>query len=129
MTYPEGTLHAASREGLQAVQAPPVALIRMLCEDDQFIGEGSDTLDKIKSDFSDVLCSSLGEAAGCMKGEKMKIHLDETKKFRPCQITTARQVPIHMREMAAKLMEELEKNGAVRRYDDLLRVLLPVILC
>ena len=52
-----------------------------------------------------------------MCGEKMKICLDDTIELRPCQITTARQVPIHMREMTSTLMEELERSGAVRRYD------------
>ena len=52
-----------------------------------------------------------------MKGPKMRIELDYTKPFKPCQISTARQIPAHMEKMAKKLMEELETNRAVRRYD------------
>ena len=36
---------------------------------------------KMKADFEDVLCSTLGEAAGGMKGTKMRIELDENKDF------------------------------------------------
>ena len=81
-------------------------------EDQQFLGDGDDTLDIIKGDFTDVLCSSLGEAAGCMRGPKMKIELDDTKPFKPCHVTTARQIPAHREKMAKALMEELEQNGA-----------------
>ena len=90
MTYPEGTIHTASKEGLAAVKNVKIleVSIRMLAEEEQFLGVGSDSLEAIKSDFKDVLCSSLGEAAGYMKGEKMKIHLDENKEFCPCQVTT-----------------------------------------
>ena len=31
---------------------------------------------------------------------EMKIHLDPNKEFKPCQVTTARQVPVHMKAMA-----------------------------
>ena len=47
-------------------------------EEQQFLGEGSDSLEDIKKEYSDVLCNSLGDAAGCIKGPKMKIELDET---------------------------------------------------
>ena len=90
-----------------------VSVNMLAAEECQFLGEGDDTLDKIKSDFSDVLCSSLGEAAGCMRGPKMKIELDDTKPFKPCHVTTARQIPAHMEKMAKVLMEELEHNEAV----------------
>ena len=74
-----------------------ITSINMLAADQQFLGEGEDSLDDIKADFPDVLCSSLGEAAGCMKGPKMTIQLDETKPFKPIQVMTARQVPAHGR--------------------------------
>ena len=48
---------------------------------------------------------------------EMKIHLDPNKEFKPCQVTTARQVPVHMKAMADTLIAELEKNGAIRRCD------------
>ena len=35
--------------------------IRMLAEDEQFIGEGTDSLDKIKFNFRDVLCFPSGK--------------------------------------------------------------------
>ena len=52
-----------------------------------------------------------------MRGEKMKIHLDHNKEFKPCQVTTAQQVPVHMKTMADTLIADLEKNGAIRRCD------------
>ena len=78
MTYPEGTLHADSEEGRRAVQRRGddgcgrlhSGFIGMLAEDEQFLGEGNDTLEAIKKDFNDVLCSSFGEAAGCMHWER-----------------------------------------------------------
>ena len=106
MQFPVGTEMDEENETVKS--------INMLAEEHQFLGEGDDTLAKIKEDYNDVLCSTLGEAAGGMKGPKMTIKLDENKIFKPCQVTTARQVPAHMEAMAKKLMDELEANGAVR---------------
>ena len=86
-------------------------------EEHQFLGEGNDSLDVIKREYSDVLCNSLGDAAGCIKGPKMKIELDDSKKIKLSQVTTARQVPAHMQAMSKVLMDELESSGAVRRFN------------
>ena len=110
MQFPEGT-------EMDEEENYEIKPINMLAEEFQLLGDGDDSLDQIKEDFKDVLCSMLGEAAGGMKGPKMKIEIDENKNFKPCQVTTTRQVPAHMESMAKKLLDELEANGAVRRYD------------
>jgi hypothetical protein len=79
------------------------------------LGVGTDSLDKIKVDFKDVLVTSLGDAAGIILGPKMRIELDETRDIRPLHVTTARQVPVHIQPMARKLMKELAAASAVVR--------------
>lgn len=67
-----------------------------------------DTVEQVKRDFPDVLVNDLGEASGCMKGPKMTIHLDPNIDIKPCHITTARQTPIHLKEMSDDLVKELK---------------------
>jgi hypothetical protein len=66
-------------------------------------------LEAMKRKFADVLGTTLDEAAGAMKGEKMKIHLKEGH-VKPLSVTTARQVPMHFTAMADKLVAELVKS-------------------
>jgi hypothetical protein len=82
------------------------AEVNMVREDDpRSLGDGSDSLDKVKGDFADVLVTSLGDAAGSILGPRMHIELDASRNVKPLQITTARQVPIHIQPMAKRLME------------------------
>jgi hypothetical protein len=66
-------------------------------------------LEAMKQKFADVLGTTLDEAAGAMKGPKMKIHLKEGH-VKPLSVTTARQVPMHFAAMADKLVAELVKS-------------------
>lgn len=75
----------------------------------------SDDLDQIRADYCDVLVTSLGDASGCIKGPKMKIELDTNVNIKPCQVTTARPVPIHYRDKSDSLMTELISAKALRR--------------
>lgn len=70
-------------------------------------GRGSDSIEKIKADYSDVLVDSLGKASGTIAGPKMTIKLDESAKVKPCQVTTARPVQIHLKAKADDLIKEL----------------------
>ena len=63
-----------------------------------------------------VLGTTLGDAAGKLEGGPMNIEMKaENKDFKPCHVTTARQVPIHFKEPAAKLVSELVKSKVMRR--------------
>jgi hypothetical protein len=97
-----------------------VAYVRAVEEDDDphCYGVGEDTLAAIKADYADVLVSSLGESAGSIAGAPMHIELDPAKAVKPCQVTTARQVPLHIQPMARKLVQELlEAKAMVRCYE------------
>jgi hypothetical protein len=69
-----------------------VNFVNMVAEggDPRSLSVGSDTPDKVKEDFADMLVTSLGDAAGCILGPKMHIELDESRNIKPLQITTAR---------------------------------------
>ena len=73
----------------------------------------SDSLDKIKSDFKDVLADTLGDACGSMKGEPMEIHFRKDIPVKPLNVHTTRPVPVHYRDMASKLVQELVKSGVL----------------
>ena len=85
MQFPEDT---DLDEFSHTIPVNVVSINMLAAEELQFLGDGNNTLNKIKNDFRDVLRSSLGEAAGCMKGPKMKIELDDSKPFKPCHVTT-----------------------------------------
>lgn len=73
-----------------------------------------DTLEACLKDFPDVMCTSLGDAAGTILGKgPVTIEIDETKEIRPCQVTTARQTPLHFQEKADRLQNELISSGAI----------------
>jgi hypothetical protein len=115
--YPKSArVRAAGRQGRGHVNH---VAVNQVDAEQQFLGEGTDTLDRVKLDFVDVLCSSLGDAAGCIKGKKMAVEIDEDKRrsVQPLMVTTARQVPVHMQKMADVLMRELGDSKAVERYD------------
>ena len=77
-----------------------------------------DSMDSIKSDFADVLSDSLATACGRMKGEPVHLELTEDDSIKPCHVKTARQVNIHQREAANKLMDELLEAGVVVRVEE-----------
>lgn len=72
-----------------------------------------DSLAKIKEDYSDVLVNSLGNCSGTIKGPEMHIELDESVDIKPCKVTTARPVPIHMKPKSDKLMKELVSASVI----------------
>ena len=62
----------------------------------------------VKDKFKSVLSNTLGLKP--MNGDPMKVHLMKTKNGEeviPKQVYTARQIPLHQREMADKLTDEL----------------------
>jgi len=63
-----------------------------------------------KEEYKDVLGDTLDEASGAMKGRPMKIVLKDEEQVKPLKILTSRQVPVHMAEMADKLVEELVRT-------------------
>lgn len=80
--------------------------------------DGNAAMASIKADFQDVLGDTLDEACGIMKGEPMHIHLREDPNVKPLKVYTTRQIPIHMRESADKLVKELLEAGVIVPEDE-----------
>ena len=73
-----------------------------------------DSLEEIKADFDDVLCDTLDEACGVMKGKPMKITLKDNVPIKPLNVKTTRPVPVHFKEKADKLIDELLDSGVIK---------------
>ena len=76
-----------------------------------------DSMAAIKEDFADVLSDSLATACGRMKGEPVHLELNDDD-IKPCHVKTARQVNIHHRDAANKLMDELLQAGVLVRVEE-----------
>ena len=59
-------------------------------------------METIKKDFSDVLGDQLDFDAG-MACPLMKIHMRDDVEVKPINVKVARQVPLHLRDMANKV--------------------------
>lgn len=89
-----------------------MASVQNATEEDQ---EMMVKLQKTINTFADVLCTTLGDAAGTIRGPKMRIELDESKMITPINITTARQVQYHLSGKADTLITELQEANAIVR--------------
>jgi len=76
-----------------------------------------DSMDAIKTEFSDVLSDSLAKACGRMKGDPVHLELLDDPSVKPCHVKTARQVNIHHRDAAKDLLDELLEAGVIQEVD------------
>jgi len=65
--------------------------------------------DEMLAMFPDVFSDELNGQK--LHGEEMHIHMDDSKQVTPKRVLTARQVPLHLREAADKLVESLVSDG------------------
>lgn len=66
--------------------------------------------------FPDVFSDRLGRRR--MKGPDMHIHLDTKKEITPKRVLTARQVPIHLRDKATELVDQLIEDGILAKVSE-----------
>lgn len=66
--------------------------------------------------FPEVFCDVLGDRR--LKGDNMHIHLDEKKNVVPKKVFTARQVPLHFKQAAEALTDQLVKDGIIVPVDE-----------
>ena len=75
----------------------------------------ADSLDAIKKDYADVLSNELDSKS--MAGPPMHLYLRDDIDVKPSKVFTARQVPLHWKEDAEKIVNELLKNGIIERVE------------
>ena len=73
----------------------------------------SEKIQELKEEFSDIMGVTLGDTAGNMKGEPMSVRLKDDPSVKPLRVTTARQIPIHMKQKADELIDELLRAGVI----------------
>ena len=71
-------------------------------------------METIKNDFSDILGDKLEFDAG-MACPPMKIHMRDDLAVKPLNVKVARQVPLHLRDMANKVVSDLVDSKRITR--------------
>ena len=97
-------------DGLR-VDVTPSGSVQVRVINEQPSDKFSEEVEAIKLKFSDVLGSSLEDACGQIKGPPMHIYLQGD--IRPRRVYTARQVPVHFKDAADKLVKELLEAGVL----------------
>ena len=76
-----------------------------------------DELQPVLDEFQDVFGDFDGEVLKPMKGPPMSIQLRTDMPIHPIRVTTARQVPLHLREEAEAIVEKCVSSGILRKID------------
>ena len=72
-------------------------------------------MEVIKKDFSDVLGDKL-DFNGGMACSPMHIHMREDVNVKPLNVKVARQVPLHLRDMAHNLVDSKSDHRCYHAY-------------
>ena len=72
-------------------------------------------METIKKDFSDVLGDQLDFDDAGMACPPMKIHMRDDIDVKPINVKVARQVPLHLRDMANKVVDDLVDSKRITR--------------
>ena len=80
----------------------------------RMIRRGPDSFERILEDYSDVFTDSLGDiGAKTLAGPPMKIHLKENINKLPKKFSTARTIPVHLRDAADEQIRNLLDAGVI----------------
>ena len=76
--------------------------------------DSTEAINQLLNEYQDVLKTS-GDKFPPMKGGPMKIHLREDVAIKPHKCSTTRPIPLHMKDAARKLIDELVESDVIEK--------------